>query len=204
MPNDSTRAWELIERARDGDRDAFAELYDRYVNLVFRFILFRVPNRDRELTEDLTGETFLRALRGLATYRNRVSDPGAWFVTIARNLVLDYLKSSYYQLTVLGDDNTTTTASQIASRHADPDLSHRVAHDDALNQVGLILQRCMAELTPLQREVVALRFLAGLEIAETAEVMRSNVGAIKAAQHRGMKALAELVPAQLPMSLRYT
>ncbi len=87
-----------MHAAQDGDKSAFAQLYDRYVDVVFRYVLFRVG--DRELAEDVTSETFLRALRRIESVSYQGRDVGAWFVTIARNLVLDHVKSSRFRLEV--------------------------------------------------------------------------------------------------------
>src|SRR4029450_11140113 len=90
------------------DQDAFGQLYDRYVDVVFRFVLFRVG--DRPLAEDLTSETFLRALRRISSVSYQGRDVGAWFVTIARNLVLDHVKSSRYRLEMTTADVGDTQA----------------------------------------------------------------------------------------------
>src|SRR5436309_1579852 len=91
-------AWELVHAAQAGDSEAFGLLYDRYVSSVYRYVLFRVG--DRTLAEDVTSETFLRALRRISSVSYQGRDLGAWFVTIARNLVLDHVKSSRYRLEV--------------------------------------------------------------------------------------------------------
>ena len=77
-------------------------LYDRYVDTVFRYVLFRVG--DRTLAEDVTSETFLRAFRRITSISYQGRDVGAWFVTIARNLVLDHVKSSRFRLEVATAD----------------------------------------------------------------------------------------------------
>lgn len=85
-------------RARDGDAEAFGSLYDHYVELVYRYIYYRVGTHS--LTEDLTSETFLRALRRICDFHWQGKDFGAWLVTIARNLVADHFKSGRYRLEV--------------------------------------------------------------------------------------------------------
>jgi RNA polymerase sigma factor (sigma-70 family) len=75
---------------------AFSELFDRYYDVVFRYVLFRM--NDRTLAEDVTQETFLRALRRITSVTYQGRDIGAWFVTIARNLIFDHVKSSRYRL----------------------------------------------------------------------------------------------------------
>src|SRR5439155_17731640 len=75
---------------------AFGQLYDRYVDVVYRFVYYRI--NDRALAEDFTSETFLRALRRIGTISYQGRDIGAWFITIARNIVLDHLKSARHRL----------------------------------------------------------------------------------------------------------
>ena len=88
--------------AQDGDGEAFGQLYDRYVDTVYRFIYYRV--NDRALAEDFTSETFLRALRRISTISYQGRDIGAWFVTIARNIVLDHMKSARHRLEITTAD----------------------------------------------------------------------------------------------------
>ena len=92
----------LVLRAREGEAEAFGALYDRYVELVYRYVYYRVGSHP--LAEDLTSETFLRALRRLGSFTWQGKDVGAWFVTIARNLVADHYKSSRYRLELTTDD----------------------------------------------------------------------------------------------------
>src|ERR687893_71225 len=89
---DATASWDLVSAAQRGDREAFGRLYGRYVGPVSRFLTSRVP--DRALAEDLTSETFLRALRRIDSVHDQGRDVGAWFTTIARNLILDHAKPS--------------------------------------------------------------------------------------------------------------
>ena len=177
-------AWALVQAAQLGDTSAFGQLYDRYVDSVFRYVLFRVG--DRTLAEDVTSETFLRAFRRIASISYQGRDVGAWFVTIARNLVLDHVKSSRFKLEIAtadpGDGNSVESGpeSQVMTQ-----LTH------------VELLRCVKLLGDDQRECIVLRFLQGLSVSETANVMGRNEGAIKALQHRAVRRLAQLLPAEL-------
>ena len=177
-------AWALVAAAQAGDTAAFGKLYDRYVDSVFRYVLFRVG--DRSLAEDVTSETFLRAFRRLGSLSYQGRDVGAWFVTIARNIVLDHVKSSRFRLEVTtadpddGNDTQAGPESQVITQ---------LTHTELL--------RCVRQLGDDQRECVVLRFLQGLSVAETAAIMGRNEGAIKALQHRAVRRLAQLLPAEL-------
>jgi RNA polymerase sigma-70 factor, ECF subfamily len=180
-PAVDTAAWELVAAAQQGNQDAFGQLYDRYVDVVFRFVLFRVG--DRPLAEDLTSETFLRALRRISSVSYQGRDVGAWFVTIARNLVLDHVKSSRYRLEM-------TTAEILDSSADDRGPEHEVVEEATAAE----LRRCVAQLGRDQQECITLRFMQGLSVSETAAVMGRNEGAVKALQHRAVRRLAQLLP----------
>ncbi len=175
--------WALVHAAQQGDSGAFGQLYDRYVDMVFRFVLFRV--HDRTMAEDLTSETFLRALRRITTVSYQGKDVGAWLVTIARNLVLDHVKSSRHRLEV--------STAEFRDTHSRDDTENEVV----TASVHTALLDCVRQLGEDQRECISLRFLQGLSVSETAQLMGRNVGAVKALQHRAVRRLAELVPAEL-------
>jgi RNA polymerase sigma-70 factor (ECF subfamily) len=172
--------WRLVTAAQAGDGEAFGQLYDRYVDTVFRFIYFRV--NDRALAEDFTSETFLRALRRIGTISYQGRDIGAWFVTIARNIILDHMKSARHRLEV-------TTADTVEGDQREP--SPEAAVLDLLTSERLM--EAVKRLGAEQRECVMLRFIQGFSVSETAAVMGKNDGAIKALQHRAIRKLADFV-----------
>ncbi|MGW4985333.1 sigma-70 family RNA polymerase sigma factor [Streptomyces mirabilis] len=87
---------DTIDRLRSGDREAFADLYVRYQPLVYDYLVHRT--RDRDLSADLTSETFARALARIESFTWTGRDIGAWLVTIARNLVTDHFRSARTRL----------------------------------------------------------------------------------------------------------
>jgi RNA polymerase sigma-70 factor, ECF subfamily len=177
--------WALVERAQAGDAEAFGQIYDRYLDTVFRFIYFRVGNR--QLAEDLTADTFLRALKRIGSFTWQGRDPGAWLVTIARNLVADHFKSGRYRLEV-----TTGDVLDADREDRGPEGSPEAAVVDHITNVALLT--AVKQLNPEQQECIVLRFLHGFSVAETANAMGKNEGAIKALQYRAVRALARLLP----------
>jgi RNA polymerase sigma-70 factor (ECF subfamily) len=177
--------WRLVYAAQDGDARAFGELYDRYVDTVYRYVLLRVS--DRSLAEDLTSDTFVRALRRISSVSYQGRDVGAWFITIARNLVLDHVKSSRYRFEV-----TTADVGDMPRRANG--VASSPEHEVIAAAIKAELMRCVAKLNSDQQECIMLRFLHGLSVAETAAAMGRNEGAIKALQHRAVRRLAQLLP----------
>jgi RNA polymerase sigma-70 factor (ECF subfamily) len=171
----------LVELARDGDSEAFGQLYDHYHGSVYRFVFYRT--RSQTLAEDLTSETFVRALRNMSGFRWQGKDFGAWLMTIARNLCTDHFKAGRTRLELTTEDMGL--------------------HDDATegpeNAVlaGLtneVLLDGLRQLSDEQRDCLIMRFLQGLSIAETAEVLGRSEGAVKQLQLRGVRNLAKLMP----------
>ena len=97
-----TRLIALVELARKGDSDAFGMLYDHYQGSVYRFLFYRT--RSSTLAEDLTSETFFRALRNMQNFRWQGKDFGAWLMTIARNLATDHFKAGRTRLEMTTED----------------------------------------------------------------------------------------------------
>ncbi|MFI7617736.1 sigma-70 family RNA polymerase sigma factor [Nonomuraea terrae] len=175
----------LVLHAKNGCTDSFGTLYDRYVDLVYRYIYFRVGSHP--LAEDLTSETFLRALRKIGDFSWQGRDFGAWLVTIARNLVADHFKSGRYRLEV-------TTGEVI---DVPLDGSHIPENAVVTAIINDRVLRAVRDLNPEQQECVVLRFLHGLSLAETALIMGKKSGAIKALQFRAIRALARALKPDL-------
>lgn len=179
--------WTQVRAAQNGDTEAFGQLYSEYSRTVYRYVLFRVT--DHCLAEDITSETFVRGLRRIGSVSYQGRDLGAWFVTIAKNLVLDHIKSSRHRLEVptaeMVEGPTAT------SGHTGPE------HQVVTGAVHSELLRCIRQLNPDQQECIRLRFLRGLSVTETAALMQRNEGAVKALQHRAVRRLGQLVPHDL-------
>ncbi|MEU9887222.1 sigma-70 family RNA polymerase sigma factor [Sphaerisporangium sp. NPDC051011] len=175
----------VVLRAKTGDADAFAALYDRYVDLVYRYVYFRVGCH--ALAEDLTSETFLRALGRIGHFTWQGRDIGAWLVTIARNLVTDHYKSGRYRMEVSTAEVLDTPL----------DGAHIPENAVVATMITERVLRAVRDLGPEQQECVVLRFLHGMSLAETALIMGKKSGAIKALQFRAIRALARALPDDL-------
>jgi RNA polymerase sigma-70 factor, ECF subfamily len=171
----------LVELARKGDADAFGMLYDHYQASIYRFLFYRT--RSSPLAEDLTSETFFRALRSMTNFRWQGKDFGAWLMTIARNLATDHFKAGRTRLEMttedMGqhDDATEGPESQVLS-----------------SLTNEMLLEALTQLPDEQRDCLVMRFLQGLSISETASILERSDGAVKQLQLRGVRNLAKLMP----------
>lgn len=171
----------LVELARQGDKEAFGLLYDHYHAAVYRFLSFRVGSQI--LAEDLTSETFFRALRSMNSFRWQGKDFGAWLMTIARNLATDHFKAGRTRLEQTTEDMTKL------------DTSADGPENEVLSSLSSeVLIAALQELPNEQRECLVMRFFEGLSIAETADRLGRSAGAIKQLQLRGVRNLAKSIP----------
>ncbi len=174
----------LVQRAQAGDAEAFGELYDRYATVVHRYLSYRVGSP--QLAEDLTSETFLRALRRIGSFTWQGKDVGAWLVTIARNLVADHYKSGRYRLELTVGD---------VSEVGGPAPTTDGPEDEVLaGLTNAVLLAAVTRLAAEQQECIVLRFLQGMSVSETALIMGKSDGAIKALQYRAVRSLGRLLP----------
>jgi RNA polymerase sigma-70 factor (ECF subfamily) len=178
---EASRLIALVELARSGDSEAFGLLYDHYHTSVYRFLYYRVGSV--ALAEDLTSETFFRALRSMGSFRWQGKDFGAWLMTIARNLTADHYKAGRTRLEYATED---MGAHDSATEGPETSVLASLTNDALLS--------ALKELPTEQQECLIMRFLQGLSIAETAKVLGRSDGAVKQLQLRGVRNLAKLLP----------
>lgn len=169
---------DVIERARSGDRAAFAELYDEHVDSVYRYLLYRV--REPSDAEDLTSEVFTRAFANIHRYRWQGKSFLAWLYTIARNAVTDRRRRE--RPTVDLD-----TAYGIAEDG--PTAHDRAVHGEEVSA----LRGAVKYLTSEQQQVLSLRFESNLSSRQVAKLLGKNEGAIRALQFRALGRLRKLL-----------
>ncbi|HBY07675.1 MAG TPA: RNA polymerase subunit sigma-24 [Chloroflexi bacterium] len=174
----------LIQRAKDGDADAYGELYERYANSVFRFVYSQTSNRFD--AEDITADVFLRAWRSLSRYKERGFSFSAYLFRIARNVLIDRRRKQR-PVAEISEDEVVNLPDMITP---DPSLmfSAKIRHQELVS--------ILAQLREDYRTVLVLRFLNELSPEETSQVMGRSVGSVRVLQHRALSALRKLIPAQ--------
>jgi RNA polymerase sigma-70 factor (ECF subfamily) len=174
----------LAQQAR-GDPQAFAELYGRYFDPVYRFLLIRtgsVPD-----AQDLTSQTFLAALESIGAYGSRGSF-GGWLFGIARHKLVDHYRRKRPEIPL--DD---------AEGLHDPDPSPEEIADARLQLARV--SKALRSLDAQQAEALALRLFGRLSAAEVGRVMGKSEAAVKMLVHRGLRRLAERLNNSLEVSL---
>lgn len=164
----------LVGRAQQHQQDAFAELYERYFDKIYRYCVFKIGNRAE--AEDMAQQVFLKAAKSISSFKWRNIPFSAWLYRIAHNQIVDYLRKKSRQTSLPLDE-------AVAVSDSNPQKTAELKMD--IEQM-LVATR---GLTPAQREVISLRFAGELPIARVAEVMGRSQGAVKALQHSAIVAL---------------
>lgn len=166
----------LVKRARRGDAEAFGLLYDRFHDSVYAYVLHQVGSRAD--AEDITSGVFLDALEKIDVFKWRGAGFSAWLFRIARNDVLDFFrKRGRSRETPLGEEANEQPAATGTEDEAEAARRNRE------------LLQAIRGLSEDQQQVVLLRLVANLSNRQIGEILSRSEGAVKALQHRALKAL---------------
>ena len=171
-----------VRAAQRGDREAFARLYDRHVERIYRYAYYRTRNEAE--AEDVTSDVFFRALGSLPRYEPREAF-AAWIYRIARNVAIDRARARAVRTQVPFED--VLDHPDAGDVTLDPDVA--LAASDRRER----LRAAIARLTPGQQHVLILRFIEGLETDEIASLMHRDPSTIRSLQMRALRALRERV-----------
>ena len=166
---------DIILECQLGNLKKFGELYDSYAQHIYRFILFKVC--DRQTAEDLTSITFLKALDGIGGFDGKKASFKTWIYTIARNTIIDHFRQ-YKETAELEDAWGIQGASDIAKETGDKLQLEEI-------------EKYMKELKPEQREILLLRIWGGHSFAEIAEITGKTEAASKMMFKRAIEKLRD-------------
>ena len=167
---------ELAVKTAGGDRDAFAELYRELVDPVFRYLYWSTGSR--EDAEDLTEEVFLKCLVNIAAFKPDRGPFKAWIFRIARNLLIDHRRrGSRRKSEALGEEIDDGT---------EP-LPQRLEKEERARA----LHECLEALPSIQKQVITMKYFAGMSNAEVAKALGRSEGAVNALQHRALRRLGK-------------
>lgn len=171
---------ELLKRARAFDKEALALIHDRYYQSIYRYLSFRIA--DSQTAEDMASEVFTRFLSAIKDRHSPPNTIRGWLFGAAQNVLKEqYRKQRQMNLTEL--DETVAGGQSPEQR-----LEQR-ADKEALREA-------MADLTPEQQSVLALRFGYGMPIKDVAETVNKSEGSVKMLQVRAIAALTKRMTGQ--------
>jgi RNA polymerase sigma-70 factor (ECF subfamily) len=169
----------LVLRAKDGDTEAFATIYDHFFGPVYRYAAFRLP---REVAEDTTADIFVKAWEKLHTYKSQHKVPfGAWLFRIARHTVIDVYRSHR------GFDEVPESLPDTDSYNR---TEARIERQDTLR----IVRQALNQLPRRYREVLLLTYVSELPYQEVARVLHMTEGGVRVLKLRALRKLEALLP----------
>jgi len=174
MTIDDEAVERLVAAAKAGDPEAFGSLFDVYYGPVYRYVASRVGRPSD--AEDLAQLVFVKVLESLPRYEQRGVPFGGWLFRLARNVVIDHVRTRREHVTL----------EVIVEKSTDERGPDELA---VLRQEMDSIAHALRRLTPDQREAVELRFFAGLSAKDAAEAMGRQEGTVRGLQFRAIAAL---------------
>ncbi len=171
-PADPVEVTRLVERAKDGDPQAFGLLYDRFQPEILRYLTHRT--RDPEVAQDLAQQVFLKAWQAIPRFEQRGVPFKAWLYRMAHNQMVDHFRTR-----------------KVTSELGDFDLPDDADQESALltGEMNEALQRALERLSEDHRQVLTLRFLMEKSAREIGEVMGRKEVTVRGLQMRALQAL---------------
>jgi RNA polymerase sigma-70 factor (ECF subfamily) len=170
---------DIAQRAVQRDPEAFEQIYDEHVDVVFRYVYYKVS--DFGVAEDLTAEVFSKAWERIDRFQWRNVPVQHWLLTIAKNMVIDHYRTRRRPTSPLDELGGTTSD--------DPTPDEYVARDIEVETLG----RALARLPDEQRDVVILRFIEDLSHKDVAAILGKSVVAVRQIQVRALRALQKIL-----------
>ncbi len=168
----------LMQRAQNGDKEAFGLIYESYFSHIYRYIYFRVQSK--AVAEDITQTVFLKVFEKLSSYREKSRPPLAYLFTVARNKVIDYWRKNKQTVQDPEKDlskipETVDSAAEIISRTI------------AMEKISAALENIPGD----QRDVIIFKYLNQLSYPEIAKLLKKKEAAIRKLASRGLNSLRE-------------
>jgi len=169
---------EILSLASQGDRDAFGQLYERYVERIFNYVYYRTGNTHD--AEDLTARVFQRAMNHIQKYTDRGVPFSAWLYRIAHNLVANWHRDGSRKQEIPLDDLPILPTK---GDHPEKNLVRSQEQDALL--------RMIRKLPAERQNLLILKFVEDMSNAEIGAIMGRSEGAVKSLYHRTLLALRD-------------
>ena len=174
----------LIQKAKEGDGNAFGELYDAYQPRIYRFVFLKTGGKQD--AEDITHQVFLSAWQNMGKYEFQGFPFSSWLYRIASNAVIDHYR------TKRDHRDIETISEEIVAEM--PDLETKL--DTALELK--VVRAALQKLEDDQQSVLLMKFVDELSNKEIAEALGKNEGTIRVIQHRALKQLKKQIDDERP------
>ncbi len=178
MPETEFNEEDVLTRASQGDRDAFGQLYERYIERIFNYVYYRTGNLHD--AEDLPARVFQRAMNHIHKYTDRGVPFSAWLYRIAHNLVANWHR-----------DRSRRQEIPLNELPVVPSKDDRPETSLVRSQEQDSLLRLIRRLPPERQNLLILKFVENLSNAEIGQIMGRSEGAVKSLYHRTLLSLRD-------------
>lgn len=169
---------DLVERAKNGEEEAFGLIYDRFLTQIYRFIFLKVSNQHD--AEDLSQQVFIKAWGAIDRFEEEGAPFESWLYKIARNLVIDFYRTK--KSTTELEENMMIIDSRIDTEEV-----------IFLKQSGSKIVKAIGCLTDEQQNIIILRYTEDLSYKEISKIMKKNQPALRILQHRAINKLKAIL-----------
>ena len=165
----------LIQKAKNGDGQAFGKLYDQHLPKIYRFVFLKVGRKQD--AEDITQQVFISAWQNMAAYEIKGFPLSSWLYRIAGNAVIDYYRTA----------KATISIEQVPEENLSENSDEETKIDTAIN-ISTV-RAALAKLEHDQQNVILMKFVEELSNKEIADALGKTEGAVRVIQHRALKQL---------------
>jgi RNA polymerase sigma-70 factor (ECF subfamily) len=169
---------DLVDLAKAGDKDAFGELYERYVEKIYNYIYYRTGNHHD--AEDISARVFFRAMSHIETYTERGVPFQAWLYRIAHNLVANWHRDKGRRKIIPLDEFIATS---LKSESPDKQAEENEERETLLTAIRRLPEE--------RQQLLVLKFVEHLSNSEIGDIMGRTEGAVKSLYHRTLTALRD-------------
>jgi RNA polymerase sigma factor (sigma-70 family) len=177
IPYKQSEITKMVEKAADGDIEAFGELYSIYLAPIYRYVSYQV--RDKMTAEDIVEEVFVKAWKAIGTCKGKSQTFSAWLYRIAHNHVVNTLRRMNKRVSLESAEVEIETLIEVTN--PEQEVEAKLAKQELLE--------AMACLSQNQRQVIILKFIEGLNNSEIAQILGKREGAIRVLQMRALSKL---------------
>jgi len=169
----------IVQKAQQGEREAFGVLYDRYLPKIYRFVLIKVSKRDD--AEDITHQVFLNAWQNIRSYRHRGFPFSSWLYRIARNMVIDFYRTrrSHADIESVPEEFLVHNSGSLEFMDTKIELE--------------LVAKSIRKLKDDEQNILLLKFVDELSSKEIANIIEKSEGAVRVMQHRALKQLRSII-----------
>lgn len=164
----------LITKAREGDSEAFGQIYDSFAQKIFKYIRLKI--QDRQEAEDILQEVFIKAYKGLGGLAMENLNFSAWLYKVAGNTINDHFRKKYRTPEIIGIDEKFDAPSKYSLQG---EVTAKWDWD--------LARQAFNRLPPIYKQVLELRFVQEMSLNEVAEILNKNSLSVRLIQHRALK-----------------